>query len=382
MAPSIVLPSTDDPTTTTNSNGVGAEPPSPTPSTRSFLDSDPYPHGGIRRHSYVPHDNDNDDNHDPSSSYGLSSHPTDSTVPTTTNSASLLLKLETLLRSKANEIHLAGQLGASLLAQQTELESRIREIAEVHAEFAAASPVAGQRRVRGATGGGEDGDSSEGEKEVGEETKRRLKELEEELMAWDQGNKGLYETVGRAVQVGVPNFESTNATTTTMGLDDMGTSFEQHQRAATYDSPPRNNDNNNNTATTFDDSLDSAPLHHIRRRAPSLSSSSSSTNNHPGPNSQPLAPSSSIQDSLSTSTNTASSSRRARNNVQHRTNDIELATEIGQSLLSEVRRLQSLLGEKEEVLRELKGERDALELEGEEERKLRAGVEESVGTFF
>lgn len=54
-----------------------------------------------------------------------------------------------------------------------------------------------------------------------------------------------------------------------------------------------------------------------------------------------------------------SSLRRARN-AQHRANDIEFATEIGQSLLGEVRRLQALLADREEELMEAKEEREGL----------------------
>ncbi|CAG8448840.1 12196_t:CDS:2, partial [Cetraspora pellucida] len=54
-------------------------------------------------------------------------------------------------------------------------------------------------------------------------------------------------------------------------------------------------------------------------------------------------------------------SRRERNNAKGRQKDIEFATEIGQGLLVEVRRLQALLQEKEERIKELEIDKSELE---------------------
>jgi predicted nucleic acid-binding Zn-ribbon protein len=62
------------------------------------------------------------------------------------------------------------------------------------------------------------------------------------------------------------------------------------------------------------------------------------------------------------SPSSAAASRRARNNNQHRAADMEFATEIGQSLLGEVRRLQALLSTSEDALSTARGERDVLEM--------------------
>ena len=86
--------------------------------------------------------------------------------------------------------------------------------------------------------------------------------------------------------------------------------------------------------------------------------------------------------STTTTTGGGGASRRARNTALHRNNDIELATEIGQSLLSEVRRLQALLGEKEEMMLELKREKEALQNEVEGHLSGRRAVEASVGEFL
>ncbi|THH03317.1 hypothetical protein EW146_g10465, partial [Bondarzewia mesenterica] len=59
-------------------------------------------------------------------------------------------------------------------------------------------------------------------------------------------------------------------------------------------------------------------------------------------------------------TSAAQSSRRAKN-AAHRADDVEFAFEIGSGLLTEVRRLQSLLGERDKALQDMKEERDDLE---------------------
>lgn len=333
MAPSIVLPPADP---------SAVSPPSPTPSNhsvRSFLDEDPYPDGSLRRRSA-----------------SMSSHSSayhqhqQQSAAAPLGGPQLLAKLETLLNSKANEIHLAGQLGAALLQQQTELEQRIRELAEVQQNFAM-SP-AGQRRAM--TSGAAPDSDSEQEKEIGEETRRRLADLEEDLRKWDQGNAGLYETVGMAAQRGVPSIDQLVGDSA--AADGGVPQTPQHGISSSASAIPP----------------DSAP--HFRGRAPSVSN---------GPSvglSQSLAASSSAT-SIAGAGQDPSASRRARNNAQHRNNDIELATEIGQSLLSEVRRLQALLGEKEEQMKELNGEKEALEMEVENHQVSRRTIEESVGEW-
>ena len=60
----------------------------------------------------------------------------------------------------------------------------------------------------------------------------------------------------------------------------------------------------------------------------------------------------------------SSLSRRQRN-AQHRHMDMEFATEIGQNLLLECRRLQSLLDQRETTIRQFNEERDGWEAERE-----------------
>ncbi|KAG8832152.1 hypothetical protein FRC17_001904 [Serendipita sp. 399] len=56
----------------------------------------------------------------------------------------------------------------------------------------------------------------------------------------------------------------------------------------------------------------------------------------------------------------AQSSRRAKN-AAHRANDVEFAFEIGSGLLTEIRRLQSLLAERDKTLQDMKDERDDMD---------------------
>lgn len=253
-------------------------------------------------------------------------HQDDMTSSNTTIPQNLLTRLEGLLLAKAQEIQLAGRLGESLLGQQAELEERIKELSEVERLFA--DSPAGLRRNRGLVGG-EEHEASDGEKEVGVETKKKLTELEEELKRWDEANSDLYHTVGMAAAQGVPSIETL--------------SQESQEMSDRQGSHSRNG------------SLDTGGLLKMK-------STKDLTSQLAG------------GDSLA-------ASRRARNNGQHRTNDIELATEIGQSLLGEVRRLQALLSERDEQLRDGKEERNNIERELEGAIIGRRTIEESVGKF-
>ncbi|CAG8829796.1 15310_t:CDS:1, partial [Gigaspora rosea] len=83
-------------------------------------------------------------------------------------------------------------------------------------------------------------------------------------------------------------------------------------------------------------------------------------------NSVPTTPAVEIASPVTTpgasgATTPGKSSRRDRNAAKGRQKDIEFATEIGQGLLVEVRRLQALLQEKEERIKELEAEKAELE---------------------
>lgn len=308
-------------------------PPSPSASlqsTHSFLDEDPYPSGVRRPLSSLSPNN-------------LHNTPSSQSDDALTNSA-LLNRLESLLRAKAEEVQLAGQLGQALLEQQNELELRIREIAEVSDRYAKSTPS------RSSNAEGEE--SSDGEREIGEETRQKLRELEQDLVGYEGQNSGLYQVVGEAAQRGVPTVEDLSKS----AIDpDYSSSTSP---STTFDSPQ-------NASGAFEDPSAPAPTS-VRRRAPSLSGSSKR------PDLSSLVPN-------STDSTDPASSRRARNNAQHRNNDLELATDIGQSLLIEVRRLQALLQEKDEHLQSSIKEKDSMAIEVESAMQARKTVEESVG---
>jgi hypothetical protein len=79
----------------------------------------------------------------------------------------------------------------------------------------------------------------------------------------------------------------------------------------------------------------------------------------------------------------AQASRRAKRDqlASTRANDIEFATEIGQSLLTEVRRLQALLQERDEHIAEMSREKEGLAAALESKSIAMRSVEEAVGTF-
>ncbi|KAG7448461.1 uncharacterized protein BT62DRAFT_945930 [Guyanagaster necrorhizus] len=62
-----------------------------------------------------------------------------------------------------------------------------------------------------------------------------------------------------------------------------------------------------------------------------------------------------------TSTNTSTAQSRRAKNAAHRADDVEFAFEIGSGLLNEVRRLQSLLGERDKAIQDMKEEKDDLD---------------------
>ena len=126
----------------------------------------------------------------------------------------LLHRLEGLLVAKSEEIQLAGRLGESLLHQQAELEAKIAEL-----ESVAAAATAGQRS-RAALGlpsnrrgvNGDAADTSEDDAaahlDVGDEVKRKLEALEQEMAKWDEGNEFLYRNVGTKGPLGSARSQS------------------------------------------------------------------------------------------------------------------------------------------------------------------------------
>ncbi|KAG5219883.1 coiled-coil protein [Salix suchowensis] len=75
----------------------------------------------------------------------------------------------------------------------------------------------------------------------------------------------------------------------------------------------------------------------------------------------------------------AAQSRRAKN-AAHRADNVEFALEIGSGLLTEVRRLQSLLGERDKAIQDMKEEKDDLDKTLESFRTALRQQEQSAGT--
>ncbi|KAJ3484850.1 hypothetical protein NLJ89_g11950 [Agrocybe chaxingu] len=171
--------------------------------------------------------------------------------------------LQNLLDGKEKQLQQAGSLGQRVLAQQMELEERIRQLQELEADK-----------------GEED--------EIDEEARDRYRELADTITAWDQENAQLSSAFG--------------------GSSKRFLNGASHSPAAPYSDLPR--------------------------EEPERVKSSAGTS--------------------------AAQSRRAKN-AAHRADDVEFAFEIGSGLLTEVRRLQSLLGERDKAIQDMKEEKDDLE---------------------
>ncbi|KAF8162432.1 hypothetical protein K438DRAFT_1775872 [Mycena galopus ATCC 62051] len=168
--------------------------------------------------------------------------------------------LQYLLDSKEKQLQQAGTLGQRVLAQQMELEERIRQLQEF------------------------DADKLDDE-QVDDDARDRYSELAETLMSWDKENAELSSAFGSR-------------------------------------RPP-------SPAPDSSFSLPEENSKHANAKTP-------------------------------TGTAAASQSRRAKN-AAHRADDVEFAFEIGSGLLTEVRRLQSLLGERDKAIQDMKEEKDDLE---------------------
>ncbi|KIY48797.1 hypothetical protein FISHEDRAFT_73308 [Fistulina hepatica ATCC 64428] len=171
-------------------------------------------------------------------------------------------RLQTLLDNKEKQLQYAGSLGQRVLAQQAELESRIRQL--------------------------QDHEDQHGDVDD-PDVQQRYQELAETIQAWDDENSQL------------------------------SSIFSGH-----FLNPSGLN------GSTF---LQVTPRE--TRASPSTASPAN-------------APSSAAQ------------SRRAKN-AAHRADDVEFAFEIGSGLLTEVRRLQSLLAERDKFVGELREEKEDLE---------------------
>ncbi|KAK2461201.1 hypothetical protein APHAL10511_006728 [Amanita phalloides] len=200
--------------------------------------------------------------------------------------------LQNLLDSKEKQLQQAGTLGQRVLAQQMELEERIRQLQEFE-------------------GGKLDDD------DIDPDVRERYRELADTIMAWDAENAQLSSAFGASLK-----------------------------RAAAEKSSP---------------SFQFTDLPHENLAAS-------------------VEPDRSTKGSSATSTSAAAQSRRAKN-AAHRADDVEFAFEIGSGLLTEVRRLQSLLGERDKAIQDIKEEKDDLEKTVESIRTALRQQEQSADKF-
>jgi hypothetical protein len=94
--------------------------------------------------------------------------------------------LQTLLDSKEKQLQQAGMLGQRVLAQQTELEERIRQLQELEGDYELVG-----------TGGGLSGAASSGADE--QELRERWEELRAVIDGWDRENAQLSSAFGAKV---------------------------------------------------------------------------------------------------------------------------------------------------------------------------------------
>ncbi|KAH7926165.1 hypothetical protein BV22DRAFT_1087687 [Leucogyrophana mollusca] len=190
-------------------------------------------------------------------------------------------QLQLLLDEKEKQLQQAGTLGQRVLAQQIELEERVRQLQELDAER-----------------GDED--------EFDSDARERYRELAETIKTWNLENAQLSSTFG------------------TKRINDP-----QPSPALPLSDLPRD------------------------REEPERNKASASS---------------------------AAQSRRAKN-AAHRADDVEFAFEIGSGLLTEVRRLQSLLGERDKAIQDMKEEKDDLEKTVESLRTALRSQEQSSDKF-
>jgi hypothetical protein len=79
--------------------------------------------------------------------------------------------LSSLLDQKSSQLQMLGTMGQEILKQQQELEERIKAFE----------------------------DEDEGEEEVGEETKSKLKDLDDAMKGWEHQNEGMMRELGGKV---------------------------------------------------------------------------------------------------------------------------------------------------------------------------------------
>lgn len=246
--------------------------------------------------------------------------------------------LQNLLDSKEKQLQQAGTLGQRVLAQQMELEERIRQLQEI------------------------DADKAEDD-ELNTEAAERYRELADTIKAWDAENAQLSSAFGNRVS------------------NLFCALFNIHIKA-----PDKNDAYILSYIHTFwTICIRGSDLFQQRSRESS-------------PLMAPLDLPREEPERSKVAGSSAAQSRRAKN-AAHRADDVgalsppfllyltpltyytaEFAFEIGSGLLTEVRRLQSLLGERDKAIQDMKEEKDDLEKSIESLRTALRQQEQSAGT--
>lgn len=99
----------------------------------------------------------------------LARSPSPELAATTMNPSYVRTQLQQLLDDKSNKLHMVGTMGQKILAQQTELEERIRELGDMD----------------------EDGGA-----EISDATRAKLLELQDAIKGWDSDNQTLIREIG------------------------------------------------------------------------------------------------------------------------------------------------------------------------------------------
>ncbi|KAF6745032.1 hypothetical protein DFP72DRAFT_1018302 [Ephemerocybe angulata] len=227
-----------------------------------------------------------------------SQHPAANGIPTPSPDE-LRAHLQSLLDAKERQLNQAGILGQRVLAQQMELEERVKKLQTMTAgledEGYDDEDVYGGIATNTVGRGGKRRGSSAAH--VRGETLDSFRELAQTIVQWDEENKMLNEEL--AASLGVADSSKPTANGTPVSIPYTDATHDAHDRP------------------------------------------------HPPPSSK-------------AGTSAAAQSRRAKN-AAHRADDVEFAFEIGSGLLTEVRRLQSLLGERDKAIQDMKEEKDDLE---------------------
>ncbi|KAG8216903.1 hypothetical protein J3R82DRAFT_7176 [Butyriboletus roseoflavus] len=259
------------------------------------------------------------------------------------------LHLQLLLDNKEKQLQQAGALGQRVLAQQIELEEKIHHLQDLDVER---------------------GD----EEDLDADARERYRELADTVKAWDLENARLSSAFGPEVHI----FSFLNACVISCKSSIARVCVllsEPHGFRAQC--PPLSPPNfccmlEWHTIQSVQQNDDASILWHTFIKRPVEDTLSPAIPVKDLPRDEP--------ERSKASSSSAAQSRRAKN-AAHRADDVEFAFEIGSGLLTEVRRLQSLLGERDKAIQDMKEEKDDLEKSIESLRTALHSQEQSSDKF-